>query len=160
MNAIEFLKADHRKVEELFMQIEKEKEGPNAQQLFKQIYHELSIHAVIEEQVFYPLLAKFPDLSSVLKDSYKEHAEAKQKMGEILALNSISGEWQTMVKKLQKDIEHHVKDEEEKMFPKVQEKLGNANLEKIGKQLEQARSSKLDSQILSQPNMELFNMQH
>lgn len=46
------------------------------------------------------------------------------------------------------------------MFPKVQEKLGNANLEKIGKQLEQARSSKLDSQILSQPNMELFNMQH
>lgn len=152
MDATEVLIKDHDKVKALFAQIEQGATPTKAKTLFNQIYHELSIHAVIEEQVFYPALAKYKQFSSLLKDAYKEHAEVKRQLGEIASLDSASSDWQEKVMKLKGDIEHHVKDEEEKLFPKVRETVDAKVLTELGKELKEAKTSNLDSTLLSQPN--------
>lgn len=156
MDALELLKKDHDKVEKLFTQIEEGVTAAKGKTLFNQIYHELSVHAVIEEQVFYPALAKYnSQFESLLKDAYKEHAEVKRQLGAIANLESGSEQWKQMLHKLWGDIQHHVKDEEEKMFPKVQETLDAKLLKELGAELKQAKSSNLDGTLLSQPlNME------
>ncbi len=153
MDAIALLVSDHDKVEQLFQQIEVSNPTPaKAKGLFEQIYHELSVHTVIEEQVFYPSLAKYSDFASLLKDAYKEHAEVKRMLAEIANLEPASAQWRTEVARLNKDIKHHVKDEEEKLFPKVREKFNSAALHELGTQLEQAKSSQLNGALLSQPH--------
>lgn len=152
MDAIELLMQDHKKVKGLFAQIEQGATPTKGKTLFNQIYHELSVHAVVEEQVFYPALAKYKEFSSLLKDAYKEHAEAKRALGEIASMDSAAPEWQKKVMTLKGDIEHHVKDEEEKLFPKVRETVDAKVLTELGKELKEAKTSNLDSPLLSQPN--------
>jgi iron-sulfur cluster repair protein YtfE (RIC family) len=151
MDALELLKQDHDKVKQLFQQVETAN-PTQAKTLFNKIYHELSIHAIIEEQVFYPVLAKYEQFAPLLKDAYKEHAEAKREMGEIANLEAGSADWQKKVKKLNKDINHHVQDEEEKLFPQVREVLEAQVLSQLGEELDKAKSSKLNGTLLSQPN--------
>jgi hemerythrin superfamily protein len=151
MDATELLEKDHDKVEELFKQIEAGANGKKGEALFTKIYHELSVHAIIEEQVFYPALARFSEFSSLLKDAYSEHAQVKLEMGEIATLDSSSQEWNKKVTKLWKDIQHHVKDEEEKLFPQVREKLSQKELSTLGLELAKAKSSNLNGELLSQP---------
>lgn len=151
MDALELLKKDHDKVENLFSQIEAGATPAKAKTLFTNIYHELTIHAIIEEQVFYPALARFKQFEPLLKDAYQEHAEAKLAMGAISNLDSTSEEWNKKVQKLWKDIQHHVKDEEEKLFPQVQQALTAQELKVLGDELKRAKSSNLDSELLSQP---------
>lgn len=88
MDGLELLKQDHEKVDKLFQQIEIGGSNTQPQELFNQIYRELTIHTIIEEQVFYPALAKFPEMESLLKDAYEEHAEAKLSLGKIANLSS------------------------------------------------------------------------
>ena len=152
MDAIELLIQDHNKVKGLFQQIEAGAKAKQAAELFNQIYHELSVHTIIEEQVFYPAIAKYPDFAGLLKDAYKEHAEAKLELGDISNLDSTSEEWHKKVTKLQKDIEHHVKDEEEKLFPKLRQTMPAPELQELGKELKQAKTANLDGALLSQPH--------
>ena len=152
MDALELLKKDHDKVKALFEQVEQGVAAAKGLTLFNQIYHELSIHAIIEEQVFYPSLAKYnKEFSSLLKDAYKEHAEVKRELGEIANLDSGSEEWKSKMHTLWGDIQHHVKDEEEKMFPKARETVDAKLLKELGAELKQAKSSNLDGALLSQP---------
>jgi len=151
MDATELLEKDHDKVEELFQQIETGATGTKGEAVFTKIYHELSIHTIIEEQVFYPALARYAEFTSLLKDAYTEHAEAKREMGEIASLDSSSEEWKKKVAKLQKDIQHHVKDEEEKLFPKVRATMSKKELNDLGQELTKAKSSNLNGELLSQP---------
>ncbi len=151
MDAIELLKKDHEKVKGLFTQIEEGATPTKGKTLFNQIYHELSIHAIIEEQIFYPAIARYKEFSSLLADAYKEHAEAKQALGEISNLDSSSDEWKKKVHKLWGDIQHHVKDEEEKLFPKVSVVMDKKELQQLGQELKQAKTSNIDSDLLSQP---------
>ena len=151
MDGLELLIQDHDKVEMLFVKIETGGKNEKSEALFKQIYQELTIHAVIEEQVFYPALAKFKEMESVLKDSYTEHANAKREMGKIANLDYTSDEWMKLVEKLHKDIKHHVNDEEQKMFPKVRNLMNEQELQELGQELLKAKTSQLNSPILSQP---------
>lgn len=151
MDAIELLKDSHRKVERLFQQMELTSSPTEAKDAFEQVYHELSVHTIIEEQVFYPALAKYPQFHELLKDAFKEHGEARLALSEIAALEPKSEKWNKQVSKLVKDINHHVKDEEEDLFPKTREFVSQPQLQELAQELEQAKSSRLNSDLLSQP---------
>ncbi len=152
MDAITLLKTDHEKVKGLFSQIEQRPTPAKGQALFTQIYHELSVHAIVEEQIFYPALAKYKEFASLLKDAYKEHGEAKLSMGEIAALDSSTEEWHKKVMELFAAIKHHVKDEEEKLFPKVQEVMAASILKELGAELKEGKSAVLNGDLLSKPH--------
>jgi hemerythrin superfamily protein len=151
MNALELLKKDHDKVENMFTQVEQGVTAAKGKTLFKNIYHELAVHTIIEEQVFYPALAGNPQFKALLKDAFSEHAQVKQQLGTIAYLEPASDEWNKMMGEVWKELKHHINDEEEKLFPKVREVMSEKELKALGAELKEAKSSTLDSDLLSQP---------
>ncbi|MEX0758383.1 MAG: hemerythrin domain-containing protein [Tistlia sp.] len=113
-DAIALLKADHRKVEELFDQFEKAKGDGKKQALAEQICMELAIHAKIEEDVFYPA-CKGAVEEDLLKEAYVEHDGAKVLIAEIEAGGPDDSFYEAKVKVLSEMIEHHVEEEEKRV---------------------------------------------
>ncbi|MBN9390169.1 MAG: hemerythrin domain-containing protein [Chloroflexi bacterium] len=150
-DAIDLLVQDHDKVENMFTRIEQGVSKETAQELFTTIYHELTLHAIVEEQIFYPAVAQKPSFKDLLKDAFSEHAEVKQQLGDISYLEPASAEWTKMMGKVWKELQHHINDEEEKLFPKVREEFTEKELKALAGELEEGKHSKLDSELLSMP---------
>jgi hemerythrin superfamily protein len=151
IDAIELLTKDHDKVENLFTQIEQGVTAEKGKELFTTIYHELTLHSIVEEQIFYPAVAKNPSFKDLLKDAFTEHAQVKQQLGDISYLEPASAEWTKMMGKVWKELKHHINDEEEKLFPKVREAMSEKELKALGSELEEGKHIKLDSDLLSMP---------
>ena len=109
-DAIALLKADHRKVEELFAQYEKAGEGAKAK-IARQICDELKIHTMIEEEIFYPAFrGKIED--DTLDEAYVEHDGAKVLVNDIAAGSPGDDFYDAKVMVLSEEIKHHVHEEE------------------------------------------------
>ena len=108
------LKADHRAVEELFAKFEKASGSERKQKLATEICTELSIHAQIEEEIFYPACDGKVD-EDLLKESYVEHDGAKVLIAEIINGTPNDEFYDAKVTVLQEEIEHHVEEEEKRM---------------------------------------------
>ncbi len=114
-DAIALLKADHRTVEELFEQFEKARGDGRKEALANQICLELTVHAAIEEEIFYPACEGKVD-EDLLKESYVEHDAAKVLIAEIASgAGEADDYFDSKVKVLQEEIEHHVEEEEKRM---------------------------------------------
>ncbi|MET0370149.1 MAG: hemerythrin domain-containing protein [Sphingobium sp.] len=110
-DAIALLKADHRKVEELFEQFEATKASAKKEKIAQQICNELKIHTSIEEEIFYPAFrSKIED--DTLDEAYVEHDGAKILINDIMAGSAEDDFYDAKVKVLSEEIEHHVKEEE------------------------------------------------
>ncbi len=110
-DAIALLKQDHRTVEELFAQFEKASGEGRKQKLAAQICLELSVHATIEEEIFYPACEGKVD-EDLLKEAYVEHDGAKVLINDIVAGDPSDEFYDAKVKVLSEEIEHHVEEEE------------------------------------------------
>lgn len=113
-DAIALLKEDHRSVEELFEQFEKATGDGRKQKLAEQICMELSIHATIEEEIFYPACDGKVE-EDLLKEAYVEHDGAKVLIAQIMAGGPGDEFYDAKVTVLQEQIEHHVEEEEKRM---------------------------------------------
>jgi hemerythrin superfamily protein len=108
---VELLKQDHREVEQLFEQFEQAKGDGRKQKLAQEICKELTIHAMLEEEIFYPACeGKIED--DMLKEAYVEHDAAKMLIAEIDAGDPSGEFYDSKVKVLKEEIEHHIKEEE------------------------------------------------
>ncbi len=113
MDAIAMLKADHRKVEEIFEQFEKAASPAKKQSLAMQACLELKVHTTIEEEIFYPACrGKIED--DLLNEAYVEHDGAKTLINEIEASSPDDDFYDAKVKVLSEEIEHHVEEEEKR----------------------------------------------
>jgi hemerythrin superfamily protein len=112
-DAIALLKADHRKVEDLFAKFESAKDAERKQALARQICLELTVHTRIEEDIFYPACEGQVD-DDLLKEAYVEHDGAKLLITEIEA-GGPDDFYDAKVKVLSEMIEHHVKEEEQRV---------------------------------------------
>ena len=113
-DAIALLKADHREVEDLFEQFEKASGAGKKQKLAHQICMELTIHAKIEEEIFYPACeGKIEE--DLLEEAYVEHDGAKVLIAEIEAGAPSDEFYDAKVTVLSEQIEHHIKEEEKRM---------------------------------------------
>ena len=135
-DAIALLKQDHRTVEELFAQFEKASGEGRKQKLAEQICLELSVHATIEEEIFYPACEGKVD-EELLKEAYVEHDGAKVLIAEIEAGGEASDEFfDAKVKVLQEQIEHHVEEEEKRMEGLFsQARKAGLDMDALGEQL-------------------------
>ena len=134
-DAIQLLKADHRTVEELFESFEKAGGDGRKEKIAKQICTELKVHAMIEEEIFYPALrSKIED--DLLDEAYVEHDGAKVLINDIEAGAPSDDFYDAKVKVLQEEIEHHVK-EEEKMNDNMfqQARKADVDLDALGEQM-------------------------
>ena len=147
-DAIALLKADHRKVEDLFEQFEKASGESRKKQIATQICAELTVHAQIEEEIFYPACEGKVE-EDLLKEAYVEHDGAKVLIAEIEAGNPGDEFYDAKVTVLQEQIEHHVEEEEKRlegMFS--QARKAGLDMDELGAQLA-ARKEELLAQIES-----------
>ena len=145
-DAVALLKQDHRNVEELFEQFEKASGDGRKQKLATQICAELIVHAQIEEEIFYPACEGKVD-EDLLKESYVEHDAAKVLIADIIAGQPNDEFYDSKVKVLQEEIEHHVEEEEKRMEGLfAQAKKTDLDMDALGEQL-QARKQELMAEI-------------
>lgn len=135
MDAFSLLKADHRKVEELFEQLEAA-DGKSKLQVFAQIKMELDLHTHIEEKIFYPAIEKPKPTHDLTLEAYEEHDVVKKLLRELSRAKTASEEWEAKAKVLQENVEHHVEEEENELFPKAADVLGEDNVEALGVRME------------------------
>lgn len=111
MDAVAMLKADHRKVEEIFASFEKARGKDRKKALAEQACLELKVHTIIEEEVFYPACRGQVE-EDMLNEAYVEHDAAKLLINDIEAGGPDEAFYDAKVKVLSEMIEHHVKEEE------------------------------------------------
>jgi len=113
-DAIALLKADHRKVEDLFAKFEKARDEQRKAALVLKICTELSIHATLEEEIFYPACKGRIEDEDVLEEAYVEHDGAKVLIAELLDSEPDAEFYDAKVSVLSEMIKHHVKEEEKR----------------------------------------------
>ena len=145
-DAVALLKQDHRTVEELFAQFARSSGGGRKEKISKRICLELSVHARIEEEIFYPACeGKIEE--DLLKEAYVEHDGAKVLIAEIMAGGPGDEFYDAKVKVLQEQIEHHVEEEEKRMDGVfAQARKAGLDMDALGEQLA-ARRAELTSQF-------------
>lgn len=139
MNALELLKTDHRKVAGLFAKVEATESEKQHEQLFEKIKTELETHTHIEETILYPMLEQYEELKDLVLEAYEEHKQVKTLIREIEHLTDGSERFDAKLKVLGENVDHHVEEEENEMFPKVKKLMQTQQLEKLGEQLEDAK---------------------
>ena len=118
-DAIGLLKADHEKVSSLLDDFEKAT-GQRKQSIATQICNELSVHARIEEEIFYPAArAVLGDDEDLIDEADVEHATIKGLVGRIQTNGAADEHFEALVKVLGEYVKHHVKEEEGEIFPKI-----------------------------------------
>ena len=148
-DACDLLDADHVAVKHLFVEYARlAVANPDAQAekqaLAQKICSELTVHAQIEEEIFYPALRKAINAPELLDEAEAEHQEAKDLIAQIEGLAGADQARDELVAKLARAIEHHVKEERDHLFPKAKAAAG-LDLDALGAQLKQ-RQQELEGQ--------------
>jgi len=141
MDAFELLKADHKKVNELFDQLEAAA-GKAKLNVFNQIKTELELHTHIEETIFYPALEKPEETHDLTLEAYEEHKMVKTLLAKLSGARTADDEWQAQAKVLRENVEHHVDEEENELFDKADDALSDEEIEALGQRMEAEKARK------------------
>jgi hemerythrin superfamily protein len=134
MNAVEFLNHDHREVEEYFEQYEDLEGDAEKAELSAKICQALKVHMQIEEEIFYPAAREATGDDDLLDEAVVEHAGAKRLIDEIESMEIGDDLYDAKIHVLGEQIKHHVKEEEEELFPEAER--SGMDLAAVGKELE------------------------
>ena len=148
-DACDLLDADHVAVKHLFVEYARlafAGDPAGERHAYAQkICNELTVHAQIEEEIFYPALRKVIDAPELLDEAQAEHQEAKEMIATIEALPGADAAMDDLVAKLAAAIEHHVKEERTQLFPKARAAQG-LDLDALGAELKQ-RQQELEAEM-------------
>jgi len=137
MDAVTLLRNDHRTVEKLFKAFEKAKDPQAKAGAVAQMVPELSVHTVIEEQVFYPAVrTEVEDANSMILESLEEHHILKWVLSELEGMSPDDERFDAKVTVLIENVRHHVEEEEQELFPQVRGAMGRKRLTELGERME------------------------
>jgi hemerythrin superfamily protein len=143
MDAITLLTADHRSVERLFKEFESagDRAFATKEKIVSEIIRELSIHAEVEELLFYPAASKAASQTkSMVLESLEEHLGAKRLLADLEKMEPTEERFDAKVAVLIEQVRHHVREEEDVLFPKVADGLSQDRLAELGDELEKAKA--------------------
>jgi len=143
-DAIVLLKEDHKTVEKLFKQFEQADEEAleEKRKLVDSIIEELTVHAYIEEEIFYPAAREaVPETKDHVLESVEEHHVVVWMLSELLDLDARDETFDAKVTVLTENVRHHVEEEEDEWFPEVRSAMGRKQLQELGQRMIDARSS-------------------
>ncbi|MFE5628280.1 hemerythrin domain-containing protein [Streptomyces sp. NPDC056543] len=139
MDAIVLLREDHETVERLFKRFEKTDDDDLAERraIADEVIEELTVHAWIEEQVFYPAARDAaPDTTDHILESIEEHHAVVWMLSELKTMDPADERFKAKMSVLMENVRHHVEEEEQEWFPDVRKAMGRNRLTEVGKQLE------------------------
>ncbi len=143
MDAIVLLKEDHKTVEKLFKQFEKagEKAYQEKKRIVGKVMEELTKHAYIEEEFFYPVAREcVPETKDHILESVEEHHVVVWMLSELAGMEPTDERFVAKVTVLMENVRHHVEEEEGEWFPEVRKAMGRKRLQELGEQMEKAKA--------------------
>lgn len=146
-DAVKLLKMDHRKVKGLFVAYKLTTDRDTKKRLVQQICLELKVHAQVEEELVYPALRMIDKGDMLVEEANVEHGLVKDLVAELEYAPYRGTSYDAKVKVLQELVEHHVKEEEHDMLPKLKDV---SDIENLAKQIE-ARKAELISKYAAAP---------
>ena len=143
MDAISMLKTDHDKVKGLLTELESttERGVKTREELFATIKGELTLHEIVEEEIFYPELKAHPKAEDIVLEGYEEHHVVDVLMGELEALDVSDETWGAKAVVMKENIEHHIEEEEGEMFSKARQVFDDSELKDLGQRMEARKQS-------------------
>ena len=153
LDALSLLKKDHELVKDIFKKIDAAHDEEEKKSLFEQFMDEIAIHERIEEEIFYPALQRLPKAKEDVMESFEEHHVVDMIVAE-MDVEPDDEKWDAKFTVMKENVEHHIKDEEEKLFPKAEKLLGKEMLGKLGAQmadLKEAERRALEEQAEEEP---------
>jgi hemerythrin-like domain-containing protein len=142
-DAIVLLKDDHEVVENLFKRFEKAGDGAKVEKrkIVDKIIEELTVHAYIEEEIFYPEARKaVPKTEDHVLESVEEHHVVVWMLSELQKLDAGDETFDAKVTVLTENVRHHVEEEENEWFPEVRKAMGRKALQEIGQRMIDAKA--------------------
>lgn len=147
MDILELIKSDHRQIETLISEIQKNDNPQKLYECFNELYNALSLLAEAEKQTFYPAVRRCQEDTKELIDvACKEHNQAKQMLEHLESLSPTSAEFNQKIAELKQVIQHHVQEEESEVFSQVSEYMSQEEREQLGGEFA-AVKSKLQSEM-------------
>lgn len=141
VDAIELLVSEHREAKDLFKKYEQAKEKGDTTEKYdiaKQVCGALLIHMQIEESIFYPAVRKELDEEEMMNEAIVEHSGAKDLIRQLGEMKPEDPMFDAKVKVLSEQIDHHVEEEEDEMFP--ESRKSDADMLALGEQLLAAKN--------------------
>lgn len=142
-DAIALLRADHKQVSDLFEQYESARTSTRKKALVAEICKELTVHAQIEEEIFYPAVKQALKDKELIPEATVEHATLKDLIAQVDGVEPDGEMFDAKVKVMSEYVKHHVKEEQNEMFPKA--KASKLDMVALGAQLA-ARKAELMGQ--------------
>lgn len=118
-DATTLLRADHKLVSDLFKEYEKATTSAKKKKLVSEICKELSVHAQVEEEIFYPAVKQALNDHELIPEATVEHATLKALISEVEGKEPDGEMYDAKIKVLSEYVKHHVKEEQTEMFPKA-----------------------------------------
>ena len=139
-DAIKLLTADHAKVKKMFKEFEKlskKDDEDGRQELATQICQELTVHAQLEEEIFYPAAREAIEDEELMNEAVVEHNSAKELIAQIRSMGASDPMFDATVTVLGEYVNHHIEEEQNEIFPKVEK--AKVDLEEIGAEIAQRK---------------------
>lgn len=134
MNALDLLTREHREQEQLLDELTEARDKSERLALYEKFREELIKHVSMEEKIFYPRLKKIPGLEEKVLEALEEHNIIMQLLQELDA-SAEDKIWKAKMKVLKELTEHHVREEENSLFPQVKELASEHYLQDMGQQM-------------------------
>jgi predicted DNA-binding protein len=137
MDALTLLKTDHDKVKKLLTELESSTERgvKTRSELFSTIKGELTVHEIIEEEIFYPELKAHPKAQDIVLEAFEEHHVVDLLMGELESLDVSDETWGAKALVMKENIEHHIEEEEGEMFKQARRVFDAEELKDLGERM-------------------------
>ena len=140
LDAVKFLTAQHRDMEDLLNQIADAEEDARMKALFMQVADQLTVHLKAEEEIFYPAVHRARTEDDLL-ESLEEHLSLKRLLADLIELEPSEKSFEAKFKVLKEQTEHHHKEEEEHLFPAVLKLLDQAQRIALGDEMRVRQAS-------------------
>ena len=148
MNAITLLEEDHAKMRKLLDELESttERGVKTRTDLFATIKGELTVHEIIEEEIFYPALKEHPKTKEIALEGYEEHHVVDTVMAEIEGVAYDDEKWGAKFSVMKENLEHHIEDEEGEMFKQARQVFDQDELTQLGESMKARREDLIRQQ--------------
>jgi hemerythrin-like domain-containing protein len=143
VDALTLLKQDHDKVKKLLSEIKEttDRAEKTRGELFSTIKMELTVHEIIEEEIFYPALKEHPKAKEIVLEGYEEHHVVDEIMGELEGLDPTDEAFGPKAKVMAENIEHHIEEEEGEMFTQARQVFDADELAELGERMPRRKES-------------------
>ena len=143
MDALTLLKEDHDRIKPLLAELKEttDRAEKTRGELFSRIKQELTVHEIIEEEIFYPTLKEHPKAKEIVLEGYEEHDVVSRLMGELDGMDATDEAWGPKAKVMAENIEHHIEEEEGEMFTSARQVFEREELEELGERMAQRKKA-------------------